>query len=83
MGQNPLVSHFLKGVFNCRPKAPRYATTWDVDVVFCLISRAFQTMTTCHLNADTQGSDAGGLNQCRQVLRHGSIGLVFSISPWR
>ena len=33
VGQHPLVSRFLKGVFNCRPPAPRYTTTWDVDVV--------------------------------------------------
>ena len=33
IGQHPLVSRFLKGVFNNRPPAPRYSSTWDVDVV--------------------------------------------------
>ena len=33
VGQHPLVSHFLKGVFNNRPPAPKYSSTWDVDVV--------------------------------------------------
>ena len=33
VGQHPLVSRFLKGVFNIRPPAPKYAVTWDVDVV--------------------------------------------------
>ena len=33
IGQHPLVSRFLKGVFNNRPPAPKYAATWDVDVV--------------------------------------------------
>ena len=37
MGQHPLVSRFLKGVFNCRPLAPRYTTTWDIDVVLSYI----------------------------------------------
>lgn len=33
IGQHPLVSRFLKGVFNSRPPAPKYSSTWDVDVV--------------------------------------------------
>ena len=33
VGQHPLVSRFLKGVFNSRPPTPRYSATWDVDVV--------------------------------------------------
>ena len=33
VGQHPLVSRFLKGVFNSRPPAPRYSSTWDVDIV--------------------------------------------------
>ena len=33
VGQHPLVSRFLKGVFNSHPPAPRYSVTWDVDVV--------------------------------------------------
>ena len=33
VGQHPLVSRFLKGVFNSRPPAPKYSVTWDVDVV--------------------------------------------------
>ena len=33
VGQHPLVSRFLKGVFNICPPAPKYAVTWDVDVV--------------------------------------------------
>ena len=30
---HPLVSRFLKGVFNSRPPAPKYTTMWDVDIV--------------------------------------------------
>ena len=33
VGQHPLVSRFLKGVFNSHPPAPKYTTTWDVDIV--------------------------------------------------
>ena len=33
MGQHPLVSRLLKGIYNTCPPQPRYSTTWDVDVV--------------------------------------------------
>ena len=33
IGQHPMVSRFLKGVFNIRPPAPKYTVTWDVDTV--------------------------------------------------
>ena len=33
IGKHPLVSRFLKGVFNCRPPVPKYSCTWDVDIV--------------------------------------------------
>ena len=33
IGQHPLVSRLLKGVYNKRPPMPRYSSTWDVDVV--------------------------------------------------
>ena len=33
MGSNPLVSRFMKGVFNERPPKPRYQEIWDVKPV--------------------------------------------------
>ena len=33
VGQHLQVTRFLKGVFNSQPQAPKYTTTWDVDVV--------------------------------------------------
>ena len=33
IGQHPLVSRLLKGVYNIHPPQPRYSYTWDVDVV--------------------------------------------------
>ena len=32
-GQHPMLACFLKGVFNLRPPAPKYTTTWAVNVV--------------------------------------------------
>ena len=33
VGQHPLVTRLLKGVFNERPPLPKYSSTWDVQVV--------------------------------------------------
>ena len=33
IGQHPLVTRLLKGVYNTRPPKPRYTETWDVDGV--------------------------------------------------
>ena len=33
LGQSPLISKFMRGVFNSRPQLPRYAATWDVNIV--------------------------------------------------
>lgn len=40
VGQHPLVSRFLKGVFNSRPPAPRYTCTWDVGVVLTYLENS-------------------------------------------
>ena len=33
IGQHPLVTRLLMGIYNNRPPQPRYSTMWDVDVV--------------------------------------------------
>ena len=33
VGQHPLVTRLLKGIFNERPPLPKYSSTWDVQVV--------------------------------------------------
>ena len=33
IGQHPLVTQLLRGVYNSRPPMPRYTWTWDVDLV--------------------------------------------------
>ena len=33
VGQHPLVTRLLKGVFNDRPPLPRYSSTWNVQTV--------------------------------------------------
>ncbi|XP_072180202.1 uncharacterized protein [Diadema setosum] len=33
VGSHPLVTRFMRGVFNSRPPRPRYNSTWDVAVV--------------------------------------------------
>ena len=33
VGERPLIKRFLRGIFQMRPTAPRYSTTWDVNIV--------------------------------------------------
>ena len=40
VGQHPLVTRFLRGVFNSRPPAPRYTCTWNVDIVLSFLENA-------------------------------------------
>ena len=37
-GTHPLVTRFMKGVFETRPSLPRYSETWDVNVVLDYIA---------------------------------------------
>ena len=38
IGQHPLVTRFLKEVYNSQPPAPKYSVTWDVDIILSYIS---------------------------------------------
>ena len=33
VGENPLVSQLLKGMFHSHPPLPRYSVTWDIQTV--------------------------------------------------
>ena len=33
VGDHPIISRFVKGVFNLRPPTPRYKEIWDVNIV--------------------------------------------------
>ena len=37
-GRHPLVTRFMKGVFETRPSLPRYGATWDVNVMLKYLS---------------------------------------------
>ena len=37
-GTHPLVTRFMKGVFETRPSMPRYSETWDVNIVLDYLS---------------------------------------------
>lgn len=43
-GEHPLVTRFLKGIFELKPSLPRYSYVWDVGVVL----RHFQTTDNPH-----------------------------------
>ena len=39
LGTHPLICRFMRGVFNQKPPAPRYRTTWDVKLVIDLFRK--------------------------------------------
>ncbi len=48
IGTHPLVSRFLKGVYNLSPPAPRYREVWDVKLVLNYL-RSYPHVTTLRL----------------------------------
>ena len=38
VGQHPVITRFMKGVFNIKPALPKYNFTWDVGVVITYLS---------------------------------------------
>lgn len=38
IGNHPVVSIFMRGIFKNKPPRPRYQTTWDVDKVLTYLS---------------------------------------------
>ena len=43
VGKHPLVTRFMKGVFQLRPALPRYTETWNVGVVIKYLSNMVPT----------------------------------------
>ncbi len=81
VGQHPLVSRLLKGVFHKRPPTPRYAQTWDVNVVttyleslgenegLSLANLTFKTLMLMALTRPSRSADLSGLDlQYRRFL---------------
>ena len=87
MGQHPLVSRLLKGVFNQRPPKPRYEVTWDITKVLNYIdslgesdSLSFQVLTwkLAMILALTRPSRSADLVRLDlQYRRHTPEGVVF------
>ena len=38
VGQHPVITRFMKGVFNIKPAVPKYNFTWDVGVVITYLT---------------------------------------------
>ena len=72
VGQHPIITRLIKGVFNVRPPIPRYSNTWDVQRVLnhmeslgkseSLPSKAV-TLKTVFLLAITRPSRLADLSQ--------------------
>ena len=74
-GKDPLVSRFLRGIFNIRPALPRYVTTWNVSKVFqnlkkqqALVNR---DLKECHIGS-----------QYYYVLQQGNVTKLLNFLIW-
>ena len=41
VGEHPIISRLLKGMFHVRPPDPRYSFTWDVNVLLTFLESWF------------------------------------------
>ena len=87
IGQHPMVSRLVRGVFNARPPIPRYSSTWDVQLVLNFIetrgknnnlSLKMLTSKTVFLLAITRPSRSADLSQLESArLRYDKTGVTF------
>ena len=89
VGTHPLVSRLMKGMFNCRPPAPRYNNSWDIESVVGFLNNSYKssTLTVLQLakkavtllaitNAD-RCSDLAALD--RNHLKQTPVGVEFTV----
>ena len=87
VGQHPIITRLVKGVFNVRPPIPRYSSTWDVQKVLKYldsqgkqtpISLKALTLKTAFLLAITRPSRSADLSQLNITrIRRGTNGISF------
>lgn len=54
VGKNPLVSRLMKGIYNKKPPAPKYDSTWDPSIVLSyMISTAQSSLSILQLSRKT------------------------------
>ena len=91
IGQHPIITRLVTGVFNVRPPIPRYSNTWDVQKVLnYLDSQGKQTplslkaltLRTAFLLAITRPSRSADLSQLNIIrIRSGAKGISFLPAP--
>ena len=87
IGQHPLVTRLIKGIFNVRPPMPRYSSTWDVQVILDYLESCGQsenltlkllTLKTTFLFAFTRPSRSADLSQLNMTrMKWFSDGVAF------
>ena len=45
IGQHPLVTRLIKGIFNVRPPIPHYSSTWDVQIILNYLESCGQSLS--------------------------------------
>ena len=93
VGQHPIITRLVKGVFNVGPPIPRYSSTWDVQKVLNYldsqgkqtpISLKALTLKTAFLLAITRPSRSSDLSQLNITrIRRGANGISFCPQLWQ
>ena len=93
VGQHPILTRLVKGVFNVRPPIPRYSSTWDVQKVRNYldsqgkqtpISLKALTLKTAFLLAITRPSRSADLSQLNITrIREVLTGYHFCPQLWQ
>ena len=87
VGQHPIITRLIKGIFNVRPPIPRYSSTWDVQLVLNFLqtqgksetlSLKMLTLKNVFLLAITRPSRSADLSQLdTSRMRSGVNGVSF------
>ena len=90
VGQHPIITRLLRGIYNIRPPLPRYSNTWDVQTVLHYLESIegadtlqlkMLTLKTVFLMAITRPSRSADLSQLNiNRMRRMSDGVSFSPS---
>ena len=87
VGQHPIITRLIKGIFNVRPPIPRYSSTWDVQLVLNFLQTQGEsetlplkmlTLQNVFLLAITRPSRSADLSQLdTSRMRSGVNGVSF------
>jgi len=81
MGQHPLVSRLLKGIYNSQPPQLQYTTTWDVDMVIKFLQTLGDNKTSSFKLLSQKLALLMALVEASRVSKLQAVDLRFQLYP--